>query len=129
MDKDNFNKLPPELKSGLIEDLGSAGIAALKPVPANAPYTPYTQAGASQLQGQYYDPNMGDTTYGSTYRDKSGNAVVTLNPKDSSPQITRAHEMEHVLADQGLGSGSKLNSSSPSHSPACFTAFFSVSTE
>jgi hypothetical protein len=104
------NKLPPELRAGLYEDMGPAGIAALKPVPANAPYTPYTQAGASQLQGQYYDPNMGDTTYGSTYGDKSGNSIVTLNPKDSSPQITRAHEMEHVLADQGLGSGTKLNS-------------------
>ena len=110
MDKDALSKLPPELRAGLYEDMGPTGIAALKPVPANAPYTPYTQAGASQLQGQYYNPNMGDTTYGSTYRDKKGNSIVTLNPKDSSPQITRAHEMEHVLADQGLGSGSKLNS-------------------
>lgn len=110
MDKDSFNKLPPQLKKGLMEDMAPSGIAALTPVPTNAPYTPYTQAGASQLQGQYYDPNMGDTTYGSTYRDKSGNSIITLNPKDSSSQITRAHEMEHVLANQGLGSGAKLNS-------------------
>lgn len=110
MDKDTFNKLPPELKSGLIEDLGSAGIAALKAVPADAPHTPYTQAGASQLQGQYYDPSMRPTTLGSTYADKTGNSVITLNPEGKQPQVTRAHEMEHVLADQGLGSGARLNS-------------------
>lgn len=110
MDKNALSKLPPELRAGLYEDMGSAGIADLLPVPANAPYTPYTQAGATQLQGQYYDPNLRASTLGNTYGDPAGNSIVTLNPKDNTPQITRAHEMEHVLADQGLGSGAKINS-------------------
>lgn len=109
MDKDAFGRLPSELKKGLMEDMAPSGIAALTPVPANAPYTPYTQAGASQLQGQYYDPSMRATTLGSTYADKAGNSLITLNPSGVQSQVTRAHEMEHVLADQGLGSATKLN--------------------
>lgn len=108
MDQKTFAALPPDLKDSLIQDYGNSGLAALTQLPATAS-TPYTQAGASQLKGQYLDPTMDENQRGVTYRDKQGNSFIVLNPADTDQARTYAHEMEHVLANQGLGQGSKIN--------------------
>ena len=109
MDQKTFAALPQDLKDSLIRDYGNSGLAALQQVPASAG-APYTQAGASQLKGQYFDPSFEDSTQGVTYRDKQGNSFIALNPRDTDQARTRAHEMEHVLANQGLGASPKINS-------------------
>jgi hypothetical protein len=110
MDPKTFENLPPDLKKNLRTDYGYSGLAALKPVPAKLPTEPYTLVGASHLKGEYFDPYLDDNTQGVTYKDKQGNSFVALNPKGTDQTNTRAHEMEHVLANQGLGSAARLNS-------------------
>lgn len=108
MDQKAFAALPPDLRDSLISEYGNSGLAALQQIPSSTP-RPYTQAGASQLKGQYFDPTMGENLQGVTYRDKQGNSFIALNPKDTDQARTHAHEMEHVLANQGLGHGSQIN--------------------
>jgi hypothetical protein len=108
MDKKAFAALPQDLQNSLIRDYGNSGLTALKQLPATAS-APYTQAGASQLKGQYLDPTMRENLQGVTYRDKQGNSFIALNPADTDQARTHAHEMEHVLANQGLGHGSQIN--------------------
>lgn len=115
MDPQKFAKLPPELQKSVRKDYpymapNDAGLAALKLVPSKSSNEPYTRVGASQLLGEYSDPNLDDSRLGVTYSDKKGNSFVSLNPRDTDQQNTRAHEMEHVLANQGLGSAPRLNS-------------------
>jgi hypothetical protein len=110
MDPKTFENLPHDLKKSLLTDYGYSGLAALKPVPAKLATEPYTQAGASQLRGEYFDPYLDENTQGVTYNDKQGNSFVSLNPKGTDQTNTRAHEMEHVLANQGLGAAPRLNS-------------------
>ena len=108
MDKKAFAALPQDLQNSLIRDYGNSGLTALKQLPATAS-APYTQAGASQLKGQYLDPTMRENLQGVTYIDKQGNSFIALNPADTDQARTHAHEMEHVLANQGLGHGSQIN--------------------
>ena len=74
---------------------------------------PYTTAGASNLQGIAalpYDPNTGAVTI----RDRSktgsnaGSSFIALNSEPNAysdnQKMVMAHEMEHGLANQGLGS-------------------------
>jgi hypothetical protein len=111
MDNKAWAALTPELREALSGDMSRSGLLALQPIPKDLPTVPYTQAGASQLQGQYYDPNMSADRGGVTYHDEAGNSFVMLNPNETprDKQITHAHEMEHVLANQGLGAGSMIN--------------------
>ena len=111
MDNKAWAALTPELREALSGDMSRSGLLALQPIPKDLPTVPYTQAGASQLKGQYFDPSMRESMGGVTYRDTEGNSFVMLNPKETSrnKQVTHAHEMEHVLANQGLGAGSQLN--------------------
>ena len=110
MNPKTFENLPPDLKKSLLTDYGYSGLAALQPVPSKLPTEPYTLAGASQLRGEYFDPYLDNNTQGVTYKDKQGNSFVSLNPRGTDQTNTRAHEMEHVLANQGLGSAARLNS-------------------
>jgi len=112
MDNKDWSALPPMLRENLSRNMSMAELRALQPLPKDSPTVPYTQAGASQLKGQYFDPNMGEGRRGVAYRDTEGNSFVMLNPNDTlfNKKITHAHEMEHVLANQGLGAASLINS-------------------
>jgi len=110
MDPKEFENLPQDLKKSLLTDYGRSGLAALKPVPSNLGTAPYTLAGASQLRGEYFDPYLDENTQGVAYNDNQGNSLVALNPRGTDQRNTRAHEMEHVLANQGLGAAPRLNS-------------------
>jgi hypothetical protein len=74
---------------------------------------PYTQVGAASLKGEAVAPDLDKDTYAATVAmpDKvSSDSYVTYNPSGPNPSLTRAHEMEHVLANQGLGKAARINS-------------------
>jgi hypothetical protein len=105
-----------DLPGGMLFQLAQAGLMSAD---LNTPYIgpePYTQAGASGLFGPYLLKDMEKNTDGVAIGEgrknpdgtrASSRTTVLLSPKPDAH--TAAHEMEHVLANQGLGSGSALN--------------------
>jgi hypothetical protein len=118
MTDEEFSKLP----KGIVDVLrrsgyGSKNLDTKAVIPGEKPYT---QMGASSLVGEAVDPYMEKHTFGITAPEgRSGNTnrsyavyapAKNYTPETFSPSHVRAHEMEHVLANQSLGDLSKLNS-------------------
>jgi hypothetical protein len=118
MTDEEFSKLP----KGIVDVLQRSGYNPKNfDTKATIPgEKPYTQMGASSLVGEAVNPRMGKNTFGITApEDDAGNAnrsyaayapAQNYKPGDPNPTHVRAHEMEHVLANQSLGDISKLNS-------------------
>lgn len=105
--REQFDALPPKLK----ESLSKYGVYKSDLVPDTSP-NPYTQAGAASLKGSFVMPSIAKEYQGITTREgndqPSSASAVILAP--NQPPYVKAHEMEHVLANQGLGVASRLNS-------------------
>ena len=99
--REQFDRLPPKLKEALLHSLYPTDIIGKgKPPAAGAPYT---QLGAPGLKGESYMPAMESGTRAVTVsspRDPARDSFVTYRPGGDTP-LTRAHEMEHVLDNQG----------------------------
>ena len=108
MDYSEYQKLPPKLR----ESLESTGyypgyLDTKEKIPGKEPYT---RAGATRLRGEAVanmDPGHGASTIRTP--DTGETFIVHNRNATRDPSNTRAHEMEHALAAQGVGSGSKLN--------------------
>jgi hypothetical protein len=110
MSPEEFAKLPAGLRSALAEDVTPSVLNTKYKEPKS---DPYTKAGVASLLGEAYDPYMSKGTRGLTYRADadapSSPSFITYNPADKNPAMTKAHEMEHALANQGRGGGHHLN--------------------
>ena len=118
MTDEEFSKLP----KGIVDVLQRSGYNPKNfDTKATIPgEKPYTQMGASSLVGEAVNPRMGSNTFGITApegRAENTNRSYVVyapaknyTPETFSPTHVRAHEMEHVLANQSLGDISKLNS-------------------
>ena len=78
-----------------------------------SPPAPYTKSGATGLLGEYTVRDMSSNLQGVTLNEgndaTSNRSLSLLNPQGSDIQGTRAHEIEHALAMQGLGDASAIN--------------------
>jgi len=111
MTPEEYGKLPPALQNALREVGFSLDMLDTRAKILGA--KPYTQAGAASLKGEAVSPVLGKDTFAATVKmpdEVSSDSYVVYNPSDPNPSMTRAHEMEHVLANQGLGRAAKLNS-------------------
>lgn len=110
MTPEEFAKLPEALRNALMSDTDVGGLNTKFKNPRT---DPYTKAGVASLLGEAYDPYMGEGTRGITYRGSAGEpssqSFILYNPADKHEAMTKAHEMEHVLANQGRGGGARLN--------------------
>ena len=110
MTPEEFSKLPPAIRNELLKD---TTLQALNTKTRSPNAEPYTKTGVYGLLGEAYDAHMGPNEQGVTYREAAdvptSRSFITYNPKDKSSAITRAHEMEHALANQGRGAGHNLN--------------------
>ena len=118
MTQEEWDKLPPKIRSSLQQ----SGIAPQELTPGALGKKPYTHVGAPKTR-EYTMANMGRNTGGVTVREEnnadgkampSSESVVAYNSSPKSvfkdqPDTVRAHEMEHVLANKGLGTASRLN--------------------
>jgi len=117
MTPEEFSKLPPALQQALSEvGLPARFLDAKAPIPGEKPYT---QVGAASLKGEAVSPKLGKNTMGATIGMQGGDSTDTFiayapagsySKTDMSPSVVRAHEIEHALSAQGLGSGAALNS-------------------
>lgn len=109
MSPEEFNKLPQLIRDALRSETTPSALNTK----AKLGRDPYTKTGVASLMGEAYDMNMPSDTQGTTYREAvdapSSRSFITYSPKDPHPELTKAHEMEHALAAQGRGAGSKLN--------------------
>lgn len=98
----------PDLE--LLMTMAQTGIQP-RDLAASKEQRPYTSAGAYSVGPHVYDMDqMADGVGGVTFRTKNGrNSSIVLNGRQKDP-YTLAHEYEHALANQGLGSSSELNS-------------------
>lgn len=114
MDEAAWKKIPPRIR----QSLEQSGVGP-RDMDMNGKLRgkkPYTAAGAASMVAEGNMPDMASDTYGVTIAEDdpadelaSRKTVVLHNPKDKNPTLTRAHEMEHVLANQGRGAGSSIN--------------------
>lgn len=117
MNEAEWNKLPPKLKSSL----ALTGIGPQNVVGKPSAREPYTQVGAASLKGEGMAPDMVDDLGGVTVKEglnadgsvpTSTTSFVLYNPKYGQGEegsMIRAHEMEHVLANQGGGQKTGVN--------------------
>jgi len=117
MTDEEFSKLP----KGIVDVLRRAGYGSKNlDTKATIPgEKPYTQMGASSLVGEAVNPYMGSNTFGVTAPEDGAERIgrsyaayapaKNYKPGDPSPTHVRAHEMEHVLANQSLEDASELN--------------------
>lgn len=111
MTKDEWEKLPPGIKASLMQN----GIGPGNTTNYVAGDVPYTRMGAPSLKGEGYLHGMNENTGGVTVTEGlnpdrsvpiSTSSYVVYNPasmKGEEASMIRAHEMEHVLENQGGG--------------------------
>lgn len=111
MTPEEFAKLPASLRKAFMSD---TVVSDLNTKFKNPSTDPYTKAGVASLLGEAYDPYMEGGVRGVTYRADSGEpssrSFIMYAPDDKYEAMTKAHEMEHALANQGRGGGHHLNS-------------------
>ena len=110
--QEEWDKLPASIRG----TLALLGARPEKLRAMGAAGAPYTQAGAPGLKGEYVGPAVLPGVSGATVRGQGApdigaahESAVVYDEQDPTLGITRAHEMEHVLANQGLGSSAALN--------------------
>jgi len=109
---DEYMKRTPSDLRLVAQKYGVLGSDLLPPTGVKAPYT---SAGASGLFGPYVLNDMMDGTRGVTIANNRDGASSTPSlmfynkSVGKTDKLTPGHEMEHVLANQGFGRASALN--------------------
>jgi len=106
MTKEEWDKLPPKIR----ESLKLEGYSPASLRPTERKNLPSTRAGLSNVtEATSLKPtaDIASTFYDPT--DPQRRSAIVYDPLDPHEQLTSAHEYEHALATQGLGSGKEIN--------------------